>query len=124
MANAVQELDADLTPREQEQLLYLDICQETEQLRAHGVRVYWQNDSGWKPDETAFLVQYLDDGQWVLLLGRSGTREEHLRALQDTWSVLTTRSDLDNRLWAVSAADPDEPGSLPTRQTAWLRRLS
>lgn len=110
-----------LSPAEREQLLRLDIRQEVERLRGTGVRVSWRDDDNWEPDEVAFLTQWLDDGVWDLVLGGSASRREQLWALERTWALLLTRSDLDNRVWYVRAADPDDVLSAPLRRTAMLR---
>lgn len=123
MTPAGSELEVDLSPREQEKLLYLDLVEEVDRLRAYAVRVGWEDDSGWQPDEFAYLTQFLDDGVWHLTLPRGASRAEQLEAIQRTWVVLMTRSDLDNHLWYVCAADPEDPDSLPLRRTHLLRTV-
>lgn len=90
---------------------------EVAQLRACEVRVFWPRD-GWEPDERARLLQYLDDGAYVVELNPARPDLEQLRVLERVWSLWLEPND--PAWWVVDSAKPDDLDSLPVRYTTFL----
>lgn len=89
---------------------------EVEQLRACEVRVCWP-PQGWEPDERAELVQYLDDGTYVVRLNPAVADVEQVQVLEQVWSLWL---EPNSAYWHVAAAKPGDPASVPIRVTTLL----
>src|SRR4051812_25737855 len=77
---------------------------EVDQLRACEVRVIWPRD-GWQPDEQAELVQFLDDGAYVVRLNPTVSDVEQVRVLERVWSLWLEPNSAN---WHVESAKPDD----------------